>query len=504
VKVALWAEIRRLAEIEKFSGRTIARQLHCSRHTVAAALELDQPPARRISRRASLLDAHRSKIDVLLAKYPELSAVRIHEEIAHGLDGYTGSACTVRRYLRKVRPTRGRVYQEVHYEPAQAMQVDWGECGRVQVGATTRKVSVFVAVLCYSRLIYIEFTLSQRKAEFYRGVVNALNFFGGSPRAIIFDNLKAGVINGSGRAACFHPEFLAMCGYFCLQPIACERRDPESKGIVEGSVRYIKRNALAGRADELVRFEDYLAFAPVWRDQVANVRIHETTRERPIDRFQRERSLLHALPAIPYDTDEIVPAVVTPHARIEFDGNRYSVPPSLARRPVSIRADRDEVRILHEGHLAAQHVRCYQRGQLIVMPDHRLAALVLSRRSRSSALEQAFDALGPEARQFHLHLRKQPVKTGVHLRRLLGLARLYGTAELLGAISRALELVTYDAAYVENLLLAERRRRLLPTPTLPTPKRRELIDEIDLEPADPSVYDRFCNTTDEDSHGTTR
>ena len=445
-----------------------------------------------------------SKIDALLAKYPELSAVRIHEEIARGPDGYTGSACTVRRYLRKVRPARGRVYQEVHYEPGQAMQVDWGECGRVQVGATTRKVSVFVAVLCYSRLIYIEFTLSQRKAEFYRGIVNALNFFGGSPRAIIFDNLKAGVINGSGRSACFHPEFLALCGYFCLQPIACERRDPESKGIVEGSVRYIKHNALAGRADELIRFEDYLAFAPMWRDQVANVRIHETTRERPIDRFQRERSLLHALPAIPYDTDEIVPAVVTPHARIEFDGNRYSVPPTLARRPVSIRADRDEVRILHEGHLAAQHVRCYQRGQLIVLPDHRLAALALSRRSRSSALEQAFDALGPEARQFHLHLRKQPVKTGVHLRRLLSLARLYGTAELLGAISRALELATYDAAYVENLLLAERRRRQLPTPTLPTPKRRELIDEIDLEPADPSVYDRFCNTTDEDSHGTTR
>ncbi len=504
MRVALWAEIRRLAEIEKLSGWAISRQLHCSRHTVAAALKLDQPPTREVVRRNSLLDTQRSKIDALLAKYPELSAVRIQEEIARGLDGYTGSACTVRRYVRTIRPARGRVYQEVNYEPGQAIQVDWGTCGTVQVGATTRKVSVFVAVLCYSRLIYIEFALSQRKAEFYRGIVNALNFFGARPRAIIFDNLKAGVINGSGRSACFHPEFLALCGYFCLQPIACERRDPESKGIVEGSVRYIKHNALAGRADELIRFEDYLAFAPMWRDQVANVRIHETTRDRPIDRFQRERSLLYALPAIPYDTDEIVPAVVTPHARIEFDGNRYSVPPTLARRPVSVRADRDEVRILHEGRLAAQHVRCYQRGQLIVLPDHRLAALALSRRSRSSALEQAFDALGPEARQFHLHLRKQPVKTGVHLRRLLGLARLYGTAELLGAISRALKLATYDAAYVENLLLAERRRRQLPTPTLPTPKRRELIDEIDLEPADPSVYDRFCNTTDEDPHGTTR
>jgi transposase len=187
----LWAEIRRLAEIEKLSGRAISRRLHCSRHTVAAALELDQPPGRQVSRRASLLDPHRAKIDALLAKYPELSAVRIREEIARGPEAYSGSECTVRRYLRTVRSARGRVYQEVHYEPAQAMQVDWGECGRVQVGTTTRKVSVFVAVLCYSRLMFIEFTLSQHKAEFYRGVVHALEFFGGSPRAIIFDRSPA-------------------------------------------------------------------------------------------------------------------------------------------------------------------------------------------------------------------------------------------------------------------------------------------------------------------------
>jgi transposase len=503
MNVATWAEVRRLAEIEKLSGRAISQRLHCSRHTVAAALTLDQPPTSQVARYASTLDAHTAKIDALLAKYPELSAVRIREEIARGPDGYTGSVSVVRRYLRKVRPARGRIYQEVHYEPGQAMQVDWGECGRVRIGATTRKVSVFVAVLCYSRLIYIEFTLSQRKEEFYRGIVHALEFFGGSPRAIIFDNLKAAVLNGSGRDACLHPEFLALCGYFRLQPIACERRDPESKGIVEGGVRYVKHNALAGRAEELSRFEDYLALAPPWRDQVANVRMHETTRERPVDRFERERSLLRAFPAILFDTDLVVPAVVNPHARIEFDGNRYSAPPRFVRQPVTIRASRDEVRVLHEGQVVAQHVRCYERGQLIVLPDHRLAALSLRKRSRGTAVESEFDALGPEARQFHMHLKRQPVKTGIHLRRLLGLARLYGAVELLAAISRALELAAYDAAYVENLLLAERRRRELPTPTLPTPKRRELIDEIELEPSDPAIYDRLCNDTEEGSDGTT-
>jgi transposase len=237
MNIGLWAEIRRLAEVDKLSVRAIARRLHCARHTVRVALQLDRPSTRAVTRRASLLDPYKARINALVAQSPELSAVRICEEIGRGPDGYKGSTIILRRYLRTIRPARGRVYQEVHYAPAQAMQIDWGECSCVRVGTTTRKVSVFVAVLCYSRLIFIEFALSQRKAEFYRCLVHALEFFGGSPRAVIVDNLKSAVINGSGRAACFHPEFLALCGYYCLQPIACARRDPESKGITEAGVR---------------------------------------------------------------------------------------------------------------------------------------------------------------------------------------------------------------------------------------------------------------------------
>lgn len=503
MNVALWAEIRRLHEIENLSQRAIARRRHCSRHTVAKALRLDQPPTSEVASRSSILDPFLAKIDALVARYPGLSAVRIREEIAKPPEGYSGSVSLVRRYLRRIRPAGGRVYQEVHYEPAQAMQVDWGECGRVAVGGTSRKVSVLVAVLCYSRLTFIEFSLSQHKAEFYRLLVNALTFFGGSPRAIIFDNLKTAVLNGSGRQSCFHPDFLALCGYFCLQPIACERRDPESKGVVEGGVRYVKRNALAGRDEELVGFEDYVAFAPVWRDTVANVRVHETTRERPLDRFQRERSLLRTLPSIPFDTDEVVPRVVSTHAQVEFDGNRYSVPPALVRKTITLRADGSELRVLHDGQVVARHVRSHERGQAIVLPDHRLAALEHRKRSGRTAVEQQYDDLGPEARQFHLHLKSRPVKTGTHLRRLLGLVRLYGRQDVVAALVRASELGTYDAAYVENLLLAERRRRQLPTPTLPTPRRRELIDEIEIDAADPAVYDRLFKLPPEDSHDTT-
>ena len=135
MNVALWAEIRRLSEIEKLSGWAIAQRLHCSRHTVAAALKLQQPPyirSRRGAPACSIRTWSRSRIcwPSIPTSRPCASARR--SPVDRGLHRQHHR---LRRYLRKVRPARGRVYQEVHYEPAQAMQVDWGECGRVQVGA---------------------------------------------------------------------------------------------------------------------------------------------------------------------------------------------------------------------------------------------------------------------------------------------------------------------------------------------------------------------------------
>jgi transposase len=497
MKVSLWAEIRRLHEVERLSQAAIARRLHCSHRTVRKALSMVSPPTPTPEPCESVLDPYRAQIDALLGKYPDLSAVRVREEITRGEDGYRGSVYPVRRYLRKIRPARGRVYQEVIYEPGEAMQVDWGDCGRLTIGQTPRRVSVFVAVLCYSRMCYIEFSLAQRKADFYRALVHAMDFFQGSPRKIIFDNLKAAVLNGSGRYACLHPEFLALCGHFCMEAIACAARDPESKGIVEGGVRYVKRSALAGRSEELATWEDYRRLGPTWRDEVANVRLHAATHERPIDRFQKERDQLRPLPAMPFDTDEILSADVSSHARVRFDGNRYSVPPALVRKSVILRANATQLRIIDQGQEMTTHHRCYEKGQLVVHPDHRLAAMKMRRRRQAGQRETEFDALGPAARQFHLKLLSVPVKATVHLRRLLGLVRLYGRKEVLTAVSLALEYQTYDAAYVEALVLQQRRRRDLPSPTPLRPKRGELIEDIHLDEPDPARYDHLFGSSED-------
>ena len=491
MKVGLWAEIRRLLEVEKLSKREIARRLGCCPKTIQKALAIDEPPRPGRKPRGSILDEHTPKIDALIEKYPDLSAVRILEEISRGPDGYPGEITIVRDYLRTVRPARGRVYREVEYDPGDAMQVDWGHCGTIPVGGTVRWLSVFVAVLCYSRLIYVAFTLSQRKAEFYTCIAEALHFFGACPKKIIVDNLRAAVLAGHGRTAVFHPEFLALCGHFRLEPLACERADPESKGIVEGGVRYVKRNALAGRDDELRTYEDYQRLAVTWRDETANVRPHDTTKERPVDRSEKERPPMRPLPALPYDTDEILPAVVSSQARVRFDGNRYSVPPESARKTVTVRASRTEVRILCEGQTIAKHPRSYDRGQRIILPEHDLAVRRARRPPPLKKLEADFAALGSEARAFLLGLLRAPVQASVHIRRLLGLVRLYGRAEVLAALGRAAGYQSYDAAYVESLILQERRRRQLPSPTTLRPQRAELLEEIDIEEPDPAAYDRI-------------
>ena len=170
MNVALWAEIRRLSEIEGLSQRAIAQRLHCSRRTVKRALAMDQPPATaaRLAR-GSLLDPYRPQIDALLAKYPELSAVRILEEIAGGRRAIAAASRWCGGIVRQVRPARGRVYQEVLYEPGEAMQVDWGDCGRIQIGNTTRRVSVLRGrALLQPAGATSSSRLSQRKADFYR------------------------------------------------------------------------------------------------------------------------------------------------------------------------------------------------------------------------------------------------------------------------------------------------------------------------------------------------
>jgi hypothetical protein len=157
------------------------------------------------------------------------------------------------------------------------------------------------------------------------------------------------------------------------------------------------------------------------------------------------------------------------------------------------------VQIFCQEQEVAQHRRSYGRNVTITQPEHELQARLQGQRQRASQIGSALDGLGPAACQFHLCLQRQPIKTSRHVRRVLCLARVYGRDDVIQAIEKALEYETYDAAYVETLLLQERRRRELPSPMPVCPQRRELIEDIDLEEPDPAWYERLCDEPVEES-----
>ena len=142
MKPAIWAEIHRLHEIEQLSNRQIAQKLGCSRYLVKQALLQKSPPASPTSplRRRSI-DPFKDRIARILEKHPNLSAVRIHEKIAKpegDKPGYQGGLTQLRAYIKSVRPRNVRVYQDAHYEPGEAIQVDWGDVGPIQIGTAKR------------------------------------------------------------------------------------------------------------------------------------------------------------------------------------------------------------------------------------------------------------------------------------------------------------------------------------------------------------------------------
>jgi hypothetical protein len=156
--------------------------------------------------------------------------------------------------------------------------------------------------------------------------------------------------------------------------------------------------------------------------------------------------------------------------------------------------------VFADGSLLTSHDRCYDRNQRLSLPDHRLAALKLRGRVRRHEIEDAFDALGEEARKFHLELRRQPVRTTAHLRRIINLVHLYGRQAVIDAMIQANHWRTFDAAYIETLVQQDRRRRELPSPTLVRPRRSELLEETDMEEPDPAVYDRLATPEEEPEH----
>lgn len=353
-----------------WSVRRIARELGIARNTVRAWLKAGPERCYEGPNRAAVLDPHQVWLKERWKAGVRNGDVFRQELAARGL---TVSLRTVERALRPFR--REQVVADkatLRFEtPAgKQMQVDFGEKW-LAIGKVPQKRFVFVATLGHSRREYAEIGFGLRQRDWILGIEHAFRHFGGVPEELLVDNAKPLVLSHprSGKVE-YHPEFLAFCQHWGVRPRACQPYRARTKGKVESGVGYVKGNALGS-----LEFEDDAALdrhLARWLREVADQRIHGTTFERPLERFERaERAALRPLGSHPsYLKSRWEERKVAADFRIDIDTNRYSVPPGLVGEVVDVLIEQDLIQVHFQGRIVAEHSVATGRHQVVEDPGH--------------------------------------------------------------------------------------------------------------------------------------
>ena len=478
-----FCRLRQLHDEQGLSVSQIAAALELDPKTVAKWIARPTYRPRASGRRPSKLDGFKGQIAALLERHP-YTAQQLFQQLQ--AKGYTGGYSILKEFIRQVRPVRQPAFLSLEFAPGECAQVDWGSFGSVTVGSTRRRLSFFVLVLCYSRLMYLEFTVSEGMEHFLSCHRRAFEFLGGVPEKVMIDNLKVGVLrHPAGEPASFHPRYLDLAAHYGFRPVACNVAKANEKGRVENAVGYVKKNFLAGL--ELPSFAAVNPAAVVWRDTVANVRLHGETRRKPSELFAEEKPRLRPLPVHPYDGAVVRPISANACCHVVLDTNRYSVPHLYASQKLTLKLYPDELLLFHHEKLIATHPRSYDRRQLLRNPDHLRDLVAHRRNARTQTLLLSFLALSPHAEPYARKLADKRLNAPHHIQKIVALSELYGAAKVDRALQDALTFEAIGVEYIANLL--EQRERLgAPPAALHLTRHQDLLD-LDLPPADLSSYD---------------
>ena len=485
----LYCKIKDGHDTQHLSVAQIARELHLDERTVARWLAMGKFRPREITPRPSMLDPFKGQIIRWLQTHPYTATqvfLRLREV------GYTGGITIVKQYVHHVRPPRSPAFLTLSFAPGEAAQVDWGQFGSISVGNTRRRLSFFVMVLCYSRMLYVEFTVLETMEHFLACHAHAFAFFGGVPAKAMVDNLKSAVLQRIvGQAPVFHPQYKDFADHFGFTIAPCGVGQAHEKGRVENAVGFVKKSFLSGLG--LTDFAPLNPAARQWLDTVANVRIHGTTHRKPVELFATEKPQLKPLPSQPYDVGVIRPARANSQFRVTVDTNTYSVPAEYAGAALTLKLYPDHLCLYHQDKLIARHVRCYDRHQDFEDPDHPRALLAQRRKARDQKLMLRLLALSPKAEAFYLGLAERRLNVLHHVRKIVALSEIYGAEQTRRAIEDALEFQAFSCEYVANLL--EQRQRRLPEPgALHLTRRQDLLD-LELPEPNLGLYSTDDNPT---------
>lgn len=368
-----------------WGSRRIADDVGVSRNAVKryllgkAAGEQVRPMARRLD------DVGVALAREIFAGEAAGNAVVVHEELRKR--GYDVSERTVQRAVVEVRVqalASSVATMRFETEPGEQMQIDFGE-KRVVIGGVECKVHLMAAVLGFSRRIFVKAFLVERAEEWREGVAAALRHFGGVTRTVLVDNTRCLVFGRKDSSVQFNPGFLELAKDFGFSPRACQPYRARTKGKVENGVGYVKKNGLAGRSfASFVALEEHLSS---WMTRVDG-RVHGTTNEIPLVRFERELPKLLPLPSslVQPQTTRVFKRKVSNDAFVDVDTVRYSVPVKLVGRTVNAERSPARVRVFLDGVVVADHQRSTEPG-----------AIVQDRRHQEGLFKSATDALPPSS-----------------------------------------------------------------------------------------------------------
>src|ERR1700738_2377173 len=303
---------------------------------------------------------------------------------------------TVRRYIRQqellrqhqmrvglrtiqyaVRNFRQKLFAEEHatvrFEtpPGKQLQIDFGSV-TILIGGLKQKVYFFVATLGYSRRQYVQAFSHERQHAWFTGLEGTFQHFGGVTEEVLFDNARPLVTlhNPQTREVIFNARLHAFARYWNFKPKACAPYRAKTKGKDERSVGYIKKNCIAGREfGSWQELEEHLSW---WMREVADIRIHGTTGEKPIDRFCRDetKALRSVDGRAPFNQIRECHRIVQTDACVEVDTNFYSVPLHLIKQSVTVQINDLEVKILHGVDEIARHPVLTGQRQREINPHH--------------------------------------------------------------------------------------------------------------------------------------
>jgi transposase len=363
--------IRTLAE-RGIGKKAIAREVGVAVNTVRRYLRQPITPGQQVRPAARrLTDDRREEARTLYAGPAAGNAVVVRRLLAER--GCAMSVRTIERAvadIRRAQRVAALATVRVETAPGDQLQIDFGQ-KRLRIAGVSIRIFLLVAVLSYSRRLFVKAFLNERGDDWREGIAAAFTHFGGLPRTLLGDNARALVL-GRDRATgtvSFHPTYLAFCRDWDVQPRACAPYRARTKGKTEAGVKYVKRNALADQTfDSVHALEQHLAEWMTTADQ----RRHGTTREAPMLRFERdERAALRPLPvrALPRRTQRLRRRVAL-DAFVDVDTIRYSVPHRLVRDHVDVVIEDGLVRIFHGTELVATHARSTEPFARVVDVAH--------------------------------------------------------------------------------------------------------------------------------------